>query len=378
MILVLVEVDLSIKIVTESSMEIHKIKNELKEIEIKFNSIKNKLQYYDLKEDIQNIQKEMNKEDFWEDSQKASLFSKKIKSLKKTEKEVEEIQNLIEDLSFVIEEMPQEINELEVLYNELIQRFKVIEVKSLLSGEYDNTDIYLEIHPGAGGVESHDFAQMLLEMYQKYFLKMNYTNSIIDYNKGEVAGIKSVTLKVEGENMFGLLKGEMGVHRLIRISPFDSGNRRHTSFASVKITPILEEATYEINESDLKIDTYRSSGAGGQSVNKTDSAVRITHLPSKIVVTCQDQRSQIQNKEQALKILQIKLTVLERAKQEVKSQNMMGDIKLNSFGSQKRTYTLHPYKLVKDNISKYETTQVDKVLAGEIEQFIYHNLVKEI
>ncbi|MFV0287828.1 MAG: peptide chain release factor 2 [Mycoplasmatales bacterium] len=359
-------------------MELYEIKNELQEINSKFKTIKNQINYNEIEKKIEDIQQEMNKEDFWDDTQKASLFSKKLKNYEKTVSEIKNLQNLILDLTFLVEELPKEVAEINKEYEKLKLKFKDLEVKSFLNDEYDNYDVFLEIHPGAGGVESHDFAQMILEMYQKYFAKVSFKNSIIDYNKGEVAGIKSVTLKVEGENAFGLLKGEMGVHRLIRISPFDSGNRRHTSFASVKITPILEEATYEINESDLKIDTYRSSGAGGQSVNKTDSAVRITHLPSKIVVTCQDQRSQIQNKEQALKILQIKLTVLERAKQEVKSQNMMGDIKLNSFGSQKRTYTLHPYKLVKDNISKYETTQVDKVLAGEIEQFIYHNLVKEI
>ncbi len=357
-------------------MEIYEIKSSLNELKDKFVVLKKKIDYDQLINEVKKMNDKMNKEDFWDDSQKASLFSKEYKKKKDTLDKMQEIKSKIDELEFFLEEFTDEKEEINNLHTNLENLVQEMEFKSLLNGEYDDNDVYLEIHPGAGGVESHDFALMILQMYEKYLLKNNIDYKIIDYHKGDVAGIKSATLQIKGDHLFGLLKGETGVHRLIRISPFDSGNRRHTSFASVKVTPILKDINYEIDEKDLKIDTYRSSGAGGQGVNTTDSAVRITHLPTKIVVSCQNQRSQIQNKEEALQVLKTKLFLLEEEKALKKSQDLTGELKTNSFGSQKRTYTMHPYKLVKDNVSGYESAQVNKVLAGDIEKFLYYNLAK--
>ena len=246
----------------------------------------------------------------------------------------------------------------------------------LLSGKYDKCDCILEIHPGAGGTESCDWALMLYRMYTRYLSKNNYKYEIIDYQDGEEAGIKSVAIIIKGLNAYGYLKNEKGVHRLIRISPFDSNSRRHTSFASVDITPIYEdsEVNIDIKESDLRIDIYRSSGNGGQGVNTTDSAVRITYLPLKIVVTCQNERSQIRNKEIAMTVLKNKIHQIEEERKEKELKNIKGEAMAINFGSQIRTYTMHPYFLVKDHRTNTETSNVNKVLDGDIEMFINDNL----
>ena len=251
-----------------------------------------------------------------------------------------------------------------------------MEINLLLSGPYDKCDCILEIHPGAGGTESCDWALMLYRMYTRWCEKNNYKVDVIDYQNGEEAGIKSVSLMIHGINSYGYLKNEKGVHRLIRISPFDSNSRRHTSFASVDITPIYNGADIEIDikESDIRIDIYRSSGHGGQGVNTTDSAVRITHLPTKIVVTCQNERSQIRNKEIAMNVLKNKLYQLEIEKREKELQNIKGENKEINFGSQIRTYTMHPYSLVKDHRTNTEVSNVLKVLDGDIFEFINDNL----
>ncbi len=244
----------------------------------------------------------------------------------------------------------------------------------LLNGKYDNNDCYLEIHPGAGGTESCDWANMLLEMYKSFCDKYNYSYEEIYLAKGEEAGIKNVILNIKGEYSYGYFKNETGIHRLVRISPFDSNKRRHTSFASVQITPVFDNnINIEIKEEDLKIDVYHSSGAGGQSVNTTNSAVRITHLPSKIVVTCQNERSQLKNKDVALNILKSKLYEQEVKKQEEKEKNMKDNSSIN-FGSQIRSYFLEPYKLVKDNRSNYESFDPLKILNGHIKELLEHNL----
>ena len=246
-----------------------------------------------------------------------------------------------------------------------------LESRSLLNGEFDSNNCYLEIHPGAGGTESCDWADMLLRMYLRYAEKEGYKTEIIDKQAGEEAGIKSVTLKISGDKAYGYLKNENGVHRLVRISPFDSNKRRHTSFASVTITPEVDkDINIEIKESDLKIDVYHSSGAGGQSVNTSNSAVRITHLPSKIVVTCQNERSQLQNKEQAMKILMNKLYLLEREKQDKELSSLKDSSSAINFGSQIRSYVLEPYKMVKDNRSGFESTEPDKILDGDLDKLI--------
>ncbi len=251
------------------------------------------------------------------------------------------------------------------------KKLEELETETLLNEEYDNSDCYIEIHPGAGGTESCDWASMLERMYLKFCDKQNFKYEILDEQKGEEAGIKSVTILVKGTHAYGYLKNESGVHRLVRISPFDSNSRRHTSFASVMVIPNFDtNINIEIKEADLKIDVYRSSGAGGQSVNTTDSAVRITHIPTKTVVTCQNERSQLKNKEQAMKILQSKLYQLELMKQNEQIESSKGSMKKIDFGSQIRNYVLYPYTLVKDNRTNYETSQSDKVLDGDIMDII--------
>ncbi len=248
---------------------------------------------------------------------------------------------------------------------------KTLEIKTLLDDEYDSFNAILEVHSGAGGVEACDWAAILYRMYIRWCEQNNYRYEELDLQKGEEAGIKSASILIKGLNAYGYLKGEKGIHRLVRISPFDSNKRRHTSFASIDITPeINTNINIEIKEEDLKIDVYRSGGAGGQSVNTTDSAVRITHLPSKIVVTCQNERSQLQNKEKALSILKAKIYMLEQEEQKKKLTNIKGNKNKIDFGSQIRSYVMHPYSMVKDHRTEYETSDVYKVLDGHIDEFI--------
>ena len=245
-----------------------------------------------------------------------------------------------------------------------------------MDGKYDKDDAILEIHSGAGGTEACDWAMMLKRMYLRWCDNKGYKVELIDEQLGEEVGIKSSTLLVHGLNSYGYLKGEKGVHRLIRISPFDSNSRRHTSFASIDVTPLFDnqDINIEINENDIRIDVYRSSGCGGQGVNTTDSAVRITHFPTKIVVTCQNERSQIQNKEKALEILKNKLYQLEIEKQQSDIREFKGELQDINFGSQIRSYIMHPYSMVKDHRTGTETSNVLKVLDGDIDEFITANL----
>jgi len=245
------------------------------------------------------------------------------------------------------------------------------------SNPEDLKNAYFEIHSGAGGTEACDWALMLSRMYTRYFDKKEYTYEIIDYQEGEEAGIKSVTYHVSGEYAFGYLKNEKGVHRLVRLSPFDSNNRRHTSFAAVDVIPEADDkAVIEIRDNDLKIDVYRSSGCGGQGVNTTDSAVRITHIPSGIVVTCQNERSQLKNKETAMNVLKSKLYQIEKEKEQNKIKDMKSSNMNIEFGSQIRSYILHPYSLIKDHRTDYETGNVQKVLDGDLDEFINQNIIK--
>ena len=258
---------------------------------------------------------------------------------------------------------------------EIFKEIKTKEINCFLSGENDDLDIYLEIHAGAGGTESQDWADMLRRMYMKWFDKKKFKYEIISEHKGEEAGIKSSTVKVEGDYLYGLMKSESGVHRLVRISPFDSGARRHTSFASVWIYPAIEDdVNIKIDEKDLRIDTYRSSGAGGQHVNTTDSAVRITHLPTKIVVQCQNERSQHKNKETCFKMLKARLYEYEIQKKEEESQKELNSKTDIGWGHQIRSYVLQPYQLVKDLRSKIENTNPSSVLDGNIDLFIEEGL----
>ena len=264
---------------------------------------------------------------------------------------------------------------LEVDNKTMKKDLKSLNIYLLFNRPYDKNNCIIEIHPGAGGTESCDWANILYRMYTRYCEKKNFKIELLDYQPGEEAGIKSVSFKVKGEYTYGYLKNEKGVHRLVRLSPFDSSNRRHTSFASIDVTPeISKDIKIDINEKDLKIDVYRSTGAGGQGVNTTDSAVRITHLPTKIVVTCQNERSQIQNKETALQVLKSKLYVLEEQKKEQELAKEKGIQSNIDFGSQIRSYILHPYSLVKDHRTGHETSNTKGVLDGEIDEFIERSL----
>ena len=261
--------------------------------------------------------------------------------------------------------------------NDLKKEVKTNEIKCFLSNEADSLSCYVEIHAGAGGTESQDWADMLRRMYLKWSDKKKFQTSLISEHRGDEAGIKSSIIKIEGDYVFGWLKKESGIHRLVRISPFDSGARRHTSFASVWIYPVVDEnINIEILEKDLRIDTYRSSGAGGQHVNTTDSAVRITHIPSKIVVQCQNERSQHKNKETCMNMLKARLYDYEIKKREQENQNVESSKSEIGWGHQIRSYVLQPYRLVKDNRTNFESTSPDKILDGEIEEFLEQSLYK--
>ena len=260
---------------------------------------------------------------------------------------------------------------------ELKKNVKKNEIKCFLSNETDTLDCYIEIHAGAGGTESQDWADMLRRMYLKWSDKKNFKSSLISEHKGDEAGIKSATIKIEGDYVFGWLKNESGIHRLVRISPFDSGARRHTSFASIWIYPVIDEnINIEILEKDLRIDTYRSSGAGGQHVNTTDSAVRITHIPSKIVVQCQNERSQHKNKETCMNMLKARLYDYEIKKREHENQNIESNKAEIGWGHQIRSYILQPYRLVKDNRTSFESTNPEKILDGELDEFLEQSLYR--
>jgi len=281
-----------------------------------------------------------------------------------------------------------ELNELaleeknQVIIDEILENTKKLkisakknETKCFLSNESDSFDSYIEIHAGAGGTESQDWAEMLRRMYLKWSINKNFKSQLISEHKGDEAGIKSSTIKIEGDYTYGLLKSESGIHRLVRISPFDSGARRHTSFASIWVYPVVDEnIDIEIIEKDLRIDTYRSSGAGGQHVNTTDSAVRITHIPSKIVVQCQNERSQHKNKETCMNMLRARLYDYEIKKREKESKNIESSKAEIGWGHQIRSYVLHPYRLVKDNRTNFESSNPDKVLDGDIDEFLESSL----
>ncbi len=327
----------------------------------------------------------MNSINFWDDKNHSEEVLNEINTLKnklsKIEKLKIEIESNLEIIDLIKLNFDEEMKELvENSIKTIEEEIKAVELELLLNKTYDKCDCILEIHPGAGGTESCDWCSMLYRMYTRWCEKNNKKIELLDYQDGDEAGIKSVSFIVHGNNSYGYLKNEKGVHRLIRISPFDSNKRRHTSFASVDITPIYNETDIdiEIKDSDIRIDTYCASGHGGQGVNTTPSAVRITHFPSKIVVTCQNERSQIRNKETCMKILKNKLYMLEVERREKELKNIKGENTEINFGSQIRTYTMCPYTLVKDHRTNTECVNVDKVLDGDIDLFIYDNLKKDV
>lgn len=315
----------------------------------------------------------MNKPDFWNDRKYSEQVINESNNLKNTINTIETLTNKItNNLSLLEDTLDDEITLLlNEEYNDILKEVEELKITTYLSGEYDKYNCTLEIHAGAGGTESCDWANMLARMYTRYCEKNNYTITELSRQPGEEVGIKSILFQIKGTNAYGYFKGERGVHRLVRISPFDAGKRRHTSFASVEVIPEFDNnINIVINDKDLKIDVYHSSGAGGQSVNTSDSAVRITHIPTGIVITCQNERSQIQNREKALEILKNRLYLLEIEKQNNRLNNITKDQKTIGFGSGKRSYIMCPYTLVKDNDSNYETPDVNKVLDGNIEEFI--------
>ena len=356
---------------------------ETKEIENKINEFVNDLSDLNNKLDIVNKSKRINELDsimsnpnFWNGENTKEVLEES-KNLKRIVNNYNNLKDSIDVLSEMItldlsesdlDGISTELNDLESNINEL-------KLSTFLSGEYDSSNAYVEIHSGAGGTESNDWANMLLRMYTRFFEKNDYKYEIISKNDGEEVGIKGVVLLVKGYYPFGYLKGETGVHRLVRISPFDSNSRRHTSFASVLVTPEIDKnLDVEIKESDLKIDVYRSSGAGGQGVNTTDSAVRVTHIPTGIVTSCQIERSQIKNKERCLEMLKSKLFILNQKEFNDKVKELKGDVMDVNFGSAIRSYVMCPYTLVKDTRTNYETSSVDKILDGEIKELLEENL----
>ena len=321
----------------------------------------------------------MSSPNFWDDKKHSEAVINELNSEKKV---LEDVENLLNETNDYLEmaktlEMSDEesLTWLEEENKTLTKKIDEVETIVLLNGEYDKNDAVLEIHSGAGGTEACDWANMLYRMYTRYAEKKNYKLEIIDQQPGLEAGIKSITIIVKGLNAYGYLKNEKGIHRLVRISPFDSSARRHTSFASVSVTPVIDDSiNVDINEKELKIDVYHSSGAGGQSVNTTDSAVRITHLPTGIVVTCQNERSQVQNKAKAMQILKSKLYEIEEENKKQELKELKGEQRDINFGSQIRSYVMHPYALIKDHRTNCEETNVNKVLDGDLDKFINANL----
>ena len=326
--------------------------------------------------EIKELEEQTKQSNFWDNEQNAQKIFKNISSLKNITEPIinlqKEIKNNLELIELISTEKDDSLLEnIKVDLKSINIQITNLEKLLLLNGKFDKNNCILEIHSGAGGTEACDWALMLYRMYTRWCEKNQFKVKTLDYQDGEEAGIKSCSLEITGENAYGYLKCEKGVHRLVRLSPFDSNNRRHTSFASIEVTPEIEDdSIIDINEQDLKIDVYRSSGCGGQGVNTTDSAVRITHLPTKIVVTCQNERSQLRNKEEALRVLKSKLQVLEEERKQKELNNIKGEEKNIEFGSQIRSYVMHPYSMVKDHRTNIETSNVNKVLDGDINDFI--------
>jgi peptide chain release factor 2 len=332
--------------------------------------------------ELDELRAQQEQEDFWSDVEQAQKISKRLSRIESTLGYYNGLKTRCQDdqalVAMLIEEPDEEMaQELYAEVAALKEAAEAFHLETLLSGEYDANDAIISIHAGAGGTEAQDWANMLQRMYMRYCEKKGYKTTVLDLLEGDEAGIKSVSIRVQGDHAYGYLKAEKGVHRLVRISPFDSSSRRHTSFASLDVTPELEDdGAIPINTEDLRIDTYRSGGAGGQHVNKTESAIRITHLPTGIVVTCQNERSQIQNRETAMRMLRSKLAEIREREQLEKMAEIQGDLKKIEWGSQIRSYVFHPYQMVKDHRTNYETGNIDAVMDGELEPFVREYLIR--
>nr|WP_312039631.1 peptide chain release factor 2 [Macrococcus bohemicus] len=358
-------------------MEQFEINNALNDIKDKIDSFRGSLDLEEKETNIQEFEEMMADPDFWNDGDKAQEIINKNNALKEVVNGFNALEEKYENIEVLIEMLKEESDKESEA--ELIQQLQSLtddtndfELKMLLNGEFDANNAILELHPGAGGTESQDWGEMLLRMYQRFADKRGFKVETLDYLPGDEAGIKSVTILIKGHNAYGYLKAEKGVHRLVRISPFDSSGRRHTSFVSCDVTPELnnENIEIEVRAEDIKVDTYRASGAGGQHINTTDSAVRITHIPTGIVVTCQNERSQIKNRDQAMKMLKAKLYQRKIEEQEAELAAIRGEQKEIGWGSQIRSYVFHPYSMVKDHRTNAETGNTGAVMDGDIDLFI--------
>jgi peptide chain release factor 2 len=356
-------------------MENYEIVKNIDDFKTRIEELTKALDLDYLKKAMADNENLMNNSNFWNDTKTSARVLKELKEQKEKIETFSYLNEKVEELELYFEMYKNEdeslINEIEELINVISVDLDAFEVKMLLSKEYDSLDAIFEMHPGAGGTESQDWCSMLFRMYKRYSERNGYEVEVLDYLDGEEAGIKSVSFIVHGPKAYGYLKSENGVHRLVRISPFDSNSRRHTSFCAVTVYPSIEnDVNIELKPEDIRIDTYRSSGAGGQSVNTTDSAIRITHLKTGIVVTCQNERSQIQNREKALQILKSKLYLKEYEEKNQKIKDVSGETGENSFGSQIRSYVFHPYSMIKDHRTNYETFNVGNVMDGDLDGFI--------
>ena len=332
---------------------------------------------YDKKKlEIEELEKKISDEKVWNDIDKAKKINQKLTNLKKLVKAYDDLKRSFDNVNTYIELIEEEdskdlLKEAELEVKNLEKSLKELEIFNFLGGKYDNNNCYLSINSGAGGTESCDWAQMIMRMYTRWLDSKEFSYNIINIQKGDKAGIKSCNLFINGDSAFGYLKGERGIHRLVRISPFDSNKRRHTSFCSVDIIPEIEEIDINIEDKDLKITTFRASGAGGQHVNTTDSAVRIIHIPTNIMVSCQMERSQHKNKDTAMKMLKSRIKYHYDKQKEKENDAYYNQKEENAWGSQMRSYVMHPYKMVKDLINNYETSSVEKVLDGDLDAFIF-------
>ena len=357
-------------------VELDNYKVELSSYEKPLAEVRDSLNLGEKQFRIEELEKNMEAPDFWEDAEKASQSMKEVKELKDIVSRADGLSGKYEDIMTLIEMAYEEEDEelaaeIKEELEEFVKDFEDLRITTMLKGEYDESNAILTLHAGAGGTESCDWASMLCRMYQRWAEKKGYSVEMLDFLDGDEAGLKSVTLQINGINAYGYLKSEHGVHRLVRISPFNAAGKRQTSFVSCDVMPDIEEdLDIEINEDELRIDTYRSSGAGGQHINKTSSAIRITHLPTNIVVQCQNERSQHMNKDKAMQMLKAKLFLLKQQENAEKLSDIRGDVKEIGWGSQIRSYVMQPYTMVKDHRTGAETGNVDSVMDGNLDHFI--------
>ncbi len=355
-------------------MTVEELQAHCKTFRQRLDELEKYLKIAEQKEKLRTVEQQMSASDFWDNKDEAQRIVAELSSCKNIIAPFEKLVADVDDFSVMLElaaDDPEMLHEADAEWRKLTVELDKIELLSFLSGKFDHNNGYFSIHAGAGGTESCDWAAMLLRMYQRWFERRNYEYEIIEIQQGDEAGIKSVTLHVKGDFAYGYLNAEAGVHRLVRISPFDSNSRRHTSFASVDVFPeIDDDNTIEIDEKDLRVDTYRSSGAGGQHVNKTDSAIRLTHLPTGIVVACQNQRSQHKNRATAMSMLKAKLFELQEQERRREADEIRGEKSDMGWGNQIRSYVLHPYQMVKDLRTGVETGNTAAVLDGDLDAFV--------